>query len=651
MRRQAPPFLFRTSLGRREEGQDLPRVDLLGEISDWQTGLPLVVREDGGEIIAERELDLPAGVYSYKLRVDGKWQLDPQNVQIRSRKIGHENNFLPLGAAPEPFFFAPSSPFLQSAPGGGFTIFAGLRRGSGEELIFSSQGVELKMEQFSAEQEHFLFRLHLPHARLPLDGSLSTEDGTATFDFWAGEAATDVDTEWWRDGVVYTIFVDRFAPDPKSTRRRDFHRDPGRDRPAFGHLDGARRALPRLKDLGVTILYLTPLIVAASCHRYDLVDPLQIDPALGGEESFARLLDEAHALGLRVLVDIAFSHAGQGFPPYEDVRARGADSPFASWFRWDKKNGKAKLLHYGKRKNAPLLDLDHPDVRALVLEAARRWAARGVDGFRLDMAAEVPIDLAAEIRATLGGQKSEKIVVGELVPAHAFRWFSAGALDSATDFGFHDIVVDFLGKRTIDAKIAADRLRLLDMDRGAPGARSMRFVSTHDHPRFSTIARKHGLSSPNSALGLFFLVCWPGVPALLYGEEYDLFTEAPVTEPEDVWPDRMPLPLSPSSEQIEFARLVKSMIALRARLPALRRGSVEILFAENFLLVFRRALDNEIIDVVFNLGPALEVDLDDERFPSLAQIFALGEAKLEGQTLSLGPSSAALLQRSTWSIR
>ncbi len=623
---------------------------LLGEVCDWQTGIPLSSIDapaplPPGERRVETSLDLPVGVYSYKLRAGGQWSLDLDNPRTRSRdRI--RNSVLSVGGAPEPLLFAPAPPFVLQAPENGrFVVTAGLRRGHGEVLRFAWESDdargEVDMTRFAEEDEHLFFRAKLPGPARPTRIRFLVDDVHEMFAL-TPSPPDDLPT-WWKDAVLYTIFVDRFAPRPGAP----WGADPGPDRPAGGHLDGIRLALPRLADLGVTVLYLTPTILAASCHRYDLIDPLQIDPALGGEPAFARLVSEARARGIRILVDLAFSHAGRGFPPYEDVRKHGLDSPFAPWFRWtnSRRGAAPKLLHYGRRKDAPLLDLDHPDVRALVLSATSRWAERGASGLRLDMAAEVPLDLAAAIRATFRRQNPDAVVLGELVPAHAHRWMGHGALDCATDFGFHDVLVDFLAKRAIPADLAARRLALLDLDRGAPDAHSLRFVSTHDHPRFASLTRKHGGPARHGLLGLLVLLAWPGVPSLLYGEEYDLFAETPVTEPEDVWPDRMPLPLRPDPAAEGAASIVRSLLALRAAHPALRRGDLEILFAEAGLLVFRRAHAGEVLDVAVNVADAVEIDLEDDEFPSVSLLFSMGDVRLAGQTLLFAEDSAALVLR------
>jgi glycosidase/MoaA/NifB/PqqE/SkfB family radical SAM enzyme len=618
----------------------LGNVELLGELGDWLNPIPLVN--------GEARLSLPAGVYAYKLRVDGVWGLDPGAP--RTRAAGeHQNSVLSVGGAPEPILFAPALPWIADDGRGGVTVVAALRKGHGEALAVrwseagepSTAERRTPMERALEEGEHHLYRASLPisSARATLrfeleDGSLvGPEDAPGAAFAWERERAEL--PAWWREAVVYTIFVDRFrAADDASP----WGADPGPQRGAGGHLEGVRRSLDDLQRLGVDTLYLTPVHVAASCHRYDVVDPLAVDPALGGDEALDRLIADVHQRGMRLVVDFSFSHAGRGFPPYEEALAEGRAAPRAGWFQW--KDG--ALVHYGSRTEAPLFDLSCPEVRDLALRCAELWASRGVDGLRLDAAAELPIDLCAQIRARVRAIRPEAVILGELVPRHAHRWRAEGALDAATDFGFHQVATDLLAHGSIDAAEARRRLLELDLARGGPAAVSLRFLSTHDHPRFATLAH---LAGRTPDLGLVFLFTAPGVPALLYGEELGLFSDK-VEDLENVWPDRMPMPWHAELRHGRLFRLVQSLVAARAASPALRHGDWELVFGEGSLLVYRRQADGDVVDVALNAGPdSIVFDLEDEARPLLSPLAFAGDAAVDGQSVALGPRSGAVLQR------
>jgi glycosidase/MoaA/NifB/PqqE/SkfB family radical SAM enzyme len=647
----------------RPRGEALPRrVRLFGEMGDWINPIPMT-RGPGPDGAFEAALVLPVGVYAYKFVVDGAWLADPENPRTRSTG-GNQNSVLSVGGAGEPFLHAPASPYVAELDGGGLRITAALRRGTpGSPHVRWTEGDgeptrETAMAAAVEEDEHVVYQVTLPLSARRLayrlvvhaPGSPSVVEppmDEAPFAYHRPVGRRRV-PPWWRDAVLYTVYVDRFRP---ARDRAGWERDPGRGRAAGGHLEGVRRSLRELRELGITVLYLTPIHVASSSHRYDFVDPLAVDPALGGEAAFRALVEDAHTLELRIVLDLSFSHAGLAFPPCQDVMARGRDSAYASWFRWsDDGPERSRLLHYGRRLDAPLLDLEHPDVQALVLQAVDNWASFGIDGLRLDMAAEVPLPLARRIRARLLARRPDAVVFGELVPAHAWRWATNDALDAATDFGFHGVVTDFVARRAISAGEAVARLRATDLVRGGASATHVRFVSSHDHARLATVAA-HAGAPERAALGLVLLFTMPGVPALLYGEEIGL--RAPRLEElrEDAWADRMPMRWEGGGGErgegrdLALRNVVQRLIGARRGSTALREGTLEILHAGDEVLVFRRT-SGDVVDTYVNVGDtALELEIGDDEQPVLDPIVTVGGPSVDGETVRLPPRSALVARR------
>jgi glycosidase/MoaA/NifB/PqqE/SkfB family radical SAM enzyme len=624
------------------------RVELFGETSDWLN--PVLLQPCPQGLAAT--LELPAGVYSYKLCADGAWRLDPDNARTRTRG-GHQNSVLSLGGTPEPLLFAPALPWVASDGDGATVVTAALRRAvSGPVHVVWRECDEPQehrslMTPAAQEAEHVLLQ-----AKLPLSAAFASvwfevagkplgDEQGAPFVLERGGLCEPLPA-WWHGSAVYTIFVDRFRPEHDSPQ---WGINPGCDVAAGGHLDGVRRSLDELVELGINVLYLTPIHLAAHCHRYDLVDPLRVDPALGGEAAFARLLDDAHARGMRVLLDFSFAHVGRGFPPFEDVLRNGRDSAFADWLQW-MEGEPPRLRHYGKRRDAPLLNLGHPEVRALVMQAVDKWAAMGIDGLRLDAAAEVPHELAREVRARLRASRDDALVLGEVVPEHAWRWRLEGAVDVATDFGFHAAAVEFVAKRSIDAAEASRWMQGTALVRGGPDEASVRFLSTHDHTRFATYARLHG-DRARCALGLLLLLTSPGIPALLYGEELGLAADVVELLPEAVWDDRAPMPWETAARDTRLRSLVRRLLAARASSPALARGTRAFVYAEGPLLVYRRAADGEVIDIAVNASdePA-EFEMDDDQLAVLEPIATVGEARVRGQLVTLGANAGLVARRS-----
>jgi glycosidase/MoaA/NifB/PqqE/SkfB family radical SAM enzyme len=635
---------------------------VLGEITDWSTPLPMAARASeaaGDDRVFELSVSLPAGVYAYKLQLSsvssppGAWALDPSNPRTRSA-LGHRNNVLSVGGAPEPLLFAPAPPFIVEEEGGGILVRAALRRGFGDRLsvIWEEIGAgppRVKPLALAAEEdEHLIFQARLPISSGALRISFELPDGRivgredAPGEAFVIELAPVSDSPaWLRDAVLYMVFVDRFRREGGDA---GWGADPGPEQPAGGHLDGIRRSLVELVELGVNTLYLTPVHVAASCHRYDMVDPLAVDPSLGGEEAFAGLVEEARARGVRVLIDLALTHAGAGFPPYEDVRKLGRASRFAAWFQWSD-GPSPELIHYGSRTDAPRLNLHCPEVRELALEVVSKWAGRGVAGIRLDAAAELPMDLAKAIRDRLRELRPDAALLGEVVPAHAWRWLAEGAVCAATDFEWNRAVVDFIAHRSISAASMGERLLRIEASRGVPAASSIRFLSTHDHPRFATLAKLAGGLS-RARLGMLFLASSPGIPALLYGEEVGMASEVVDFELDSVWPDRAPMPWARSARDEAMRSLTRRLFEVRRRSPALSRGDFSILHADEGLLIFRRSAGGEVVDVAVNASDvSIEVEIEDPERAAVELLAAAGDAKAVGRTIALGPDAGVIVRR------
>ncbi len=628
-----------------------PRVEVVGEFVAWDIPLEVPIELDAdGAAVGVLALRLPKGMYTYKLLVNGAWTLDTRAERTRSEH-NRRNHVFSVGGSPEPLLFAPAPPWISQTNRGGVRIVAGLRHGHGDTLTLCwKEPADLQehrtlMTRVHEEDEHAIFEVCLPVSSRKLQLRFLLADGRRVDDEqglpFQWQPATDPIPHWWRDAVIYTIFVDRFRP---RVLHPKWSRDPGPQKYAGGHLDGITHALPTLAELGVTVLYLTPIHIGANCHRYDMVDPAVIDPRLGGEPALRRLLDAAHELGMRVALDFTCSHAGEGFFAYEDVRKNGKQSAYASWFQWTKSG---KLKHYGTRRDAPLLDLHDVDVRAYFLNLVKSAAERGIDALRLDAAVEVPYDFAREIRRVFLQLRPDGLVFGEFVHLHAYRFFHELAGDAATEFGFFDRMAPFLAYGTLDGADLARTLIALERERGAPAYRAVRFLCTHDHPRLATLARLRGRTHV-LPLGFLLLFTVPGIPMLLYGEELGLWADRPEHTREDVWPDRMPMPWSDVSAtgQTDFRLIIKTLAALRRNHEALRAGELSFAHGDGGILVYRREAGADIVDVALNAGSeTVEVELDDDVYPVVTPLFQSGEVIVREKRVCLGPGAGVILQR------
>ena len=141
--------------------------------------------------------------------------------------------------------------------------------------------------------------------------------------------------DWVRDAIFYQIFPDRFARSvtvPKPRHLDEWGAPPTYHGYQGGDLIGVVEHLDYLVDLGVNALYFTPVFQSASNHRYHTHDYEKVDPMLGGNPALRRMLDEAHARGIRVVLDGVFNHASRGFFQFHDILENGPDSAYLDWF-------------------------------------------------------------------------------------------------------------------------------------------------------------------------------------------------------------------------------------------------------------------------------------------------------------------------------
>ena len=247
---------------------------------------------------------------------------------------------------------------------------------------------------------------------------------------------------WFGEGVTYQIFPDRFrrtrVPDPtgmvggrsvhtgweeEPVYRPDSNGEV-RNRDFFGgDLAGVREKLGYLRGLGVDTLYFCPIFEAPENHRYGTGDYEKIDPMLGTEADFRALCAEAHALGMRVVLDGVFNHQGfvsryfNGDGSYESVGAvQSQDSPYYPWYHFS--HWPDKYDSWWGIYSLPAVNEADPSYRRYIFGGAdsiiRRWLAAGADGWRLDVADELPDDFIHGIHAAARQAKPEAVIIGEV---------------------------------------------------------------------------------------------------------------------------------------------------------------------------------------------------------------------------------------------
>lgn len=487
---------------------------------------------------------------------------------------------------------------------------------------------------------------------------------------------------WVRDAVFYQIFPDRFAASERV--RKPGPMEPWDSPPTThgfkgGDLVGIAERLPYLADLGVTALYLTPIFSSASNHRYHTYDYFTVDPLLGGNDGLRTLLDAVHSRGIRLLLDGVFNHTGRGFWPFHHVLETGIDSPYRSWFHLDEAS-----LAAGRRLRAypptderqrglgyeawwdlpalPKLNTDDPDVREYLFSVAEHWLRFGIDGWRLDVPAEIDDEAFwQEFRRRCRAIRSDAYLVGEIWHL-APDWLRGDRFDALMNYPLAEAIMAFAGGPSLDMDVVrshheygrrmgpldgagfADRLQAtLDAYDPAIVTSQLNLLSSHDAPRMRTVM---GDDDAAVRLATILQMTLPGAPSIYYGDEIGL---AGGNDPAC----RGAFPWDRAAWDEPLLGFVRALIRLRATEPALRHGTTHVAATAGDAVAIERRTATRTIVVAVNAGPSDAVlrlgpvgTVDDALEDLIATDRGAVDVGPDGTyDLRLGPRSARILGR------
>jgi alpha-glucosidase len=388
----------------------------------------------------------------------------------------------------------------------------------------------------------------------PLDRALSVPRTRASRG--RTEPRSTAPRPWWQTGVIYQVYPRSFA---------DANGD------GIGDLAGIHRHLDHLVWLGVDTLWLSPFYRSPMADfGYDVTDHCAVDPLFGSLADAEGLIADAHARGLRVLLDFVPNHTSDRHPWFVESRA-GRDSAKRRWYVWrdpqpdgtppnnwraafadvpawtlDAATGQYYLHCFLPAQ--PDLDWSEPAVRAAMYDVMRFWLGRGVDGFRVDVVhllgkdpalADVPAAMAGlpqvvlndrpethailrEMRGVVDGYPGERILVGEvyLLDTARVATYCGHGDELHLAFNFPPLYAPWTAeawRRQVQAAAAAfDPL----------GAWPTWVLSNHDNPRQRT---RYGGGEARARAAAVLLLTLRGTPFLFQGEELGL--EDAVIEP------------------------------------------------------------------------------------------------------------------------
>ncbi len=493
---------------------------------------------------------------------------------------------------------------------------------------------------------------------------------------------------WVRDAVFYQIFPDRFASSGRVVKPGQL--EPWDSPPTThgfkgGDLLGIAERLPYLADLGVTAIYLTPIFTSASNHRYHTYDYFSVDPLLGGNEALRELLDAAHDRGMRVVLDGVFNHTGRGFWPFHHVLETGADSPYRHWFRLDdaaldagrpliayRPSGAPDLVRGSSRSALgyeawedlpalPKLNTDEPDVREYLFQVAEHWLRFGIDGWRLDVPAEIDDEAFwQEFRARCRAVRSDAYLVGEIWQI-APDWLRGDRFDALMNYPLAEAILAFAGGPSLDMAVVRSHheygLAMGPLD--GPGfvtrlnetleaydpdvvAVQLNLLSSHDAPRMRTVL---GGDDAAVRLATVLQMTLPGAPCIYYGDEIGL---SGGNDPDC----RASFPWDETCWDASLRSFVRDVARLRSDEAALRHGTTSVLGAAAGAIVYERCLGEANVIVAVNGGPTaatLRVRPSGSGGGPAVRLAGIGVVTADGGpdgglTITIPPRSGAILR-------
>jgi cyclomaltodextrinase len=428
--------------------------------------------------------------------------------------------------------------------------------------------------------------------------------GITTFAYAVEPAGAPL-PDWARDAVIYQIFLDRFHPGSADGRFAAAapHARHG------GTLAGVRRALPYLDDLGVTCLWLSPWYPSPSYHRYDAVDLYGVDPALGTLEELRRLTGEAHARGMRVMMDFVPAHCSALHPAFlaaqDDLSA-----PTTGWFHFSQWPRQYRSF-LDLVPSLPALNGDHEGARAHLIQSAVHWLRDGgIDAFRLDHAMGMSMDFWVAFRRATRATRADVFSMGEVTDSPDCLRRYRNRLDAVLDFPLAGLL------RATFARTGGD-VEALDAFLNAygrymvEGPARVAFLDNHDMNRFLFLAGGDVERLKLAALCLFTL---PPTPVIYYGTEIGLSQAHDLAAPGSAGDAeaRADMPWCKDQWHQGLRASFRALIRLRRESAALRRGAWATLHVgqDTATYAYRRYLADAPRDemvIVFNLGCARSI--------------------------------------------
>ena len=450
--------------------------------------------------------------------------------------------------------------------------------------------------------------------------------------------------DWVYGSVMYQVFPERFANgrseiNPENTvewgsvpTRLDFQ---------GGDLYGVIDKLDHIESLGVNILYLNPIFLSGSTHKYDSWDHFKVDPTLGGDDGLRDLISNCHDRNIKVILDCSLNHVHPRHFAFQDIVKNGENSEYKNWFTifdypvrlihrphlyantykvgWDgneeeykryleKTFDETKVPVEVRDDDGPIVEPSYkawwgvPDMPKVNFESkeARQWALDvtkhwienfDIDGWRMDVAKELDFSFWKEFRDIAHKANKDTLLISEIF-GDTSQWLQGDRFDGTMNYSFREAMTDYFATKRINNKEFADSLaNLYSMYSFEALSSCQNLLSSHDVKRF---LNRCG-NEEDGILGAIFLqATFPGIAGIYYGDEIGL---GGADDPFN----REPFPWhSEENWNSTILDYTKKLMNIKKSSSIFKYGRFELLDDNEQFVAFRRILKDESMLCIIN---------------------------------------------------
>ncbi len=486
--------------------------------------------------------------------------------------------------------------------------------------------------------------------------------------------------DWVYGGVMYQIFPDRFSNGNKDLDREgvvEWGSKPHRLEHQGGDLYGVINKLDYIQNLGVNILYLNPVFLSSSIHRYDSWDHKKVDPSLGGDKALKELVSKVHEKGMKIILDVSLNHVHPQNFAFQDVIKNGKDSKYAEWFTvydypprlkyrphnysethkvgWDgdEKQYKKYLEEITFKEtdleveviegDGPIIeptfkawwgvpdmvkvDMTNEGAKDWGLDVVEYWIKEfDIDGWRMDVAKEIDISFWKSFRDITKKAKKNVLLISEIF-GDTSLWLQGDMFDSTMNYSFREALSDYFASELISTKEFSEELANLHMMYSFEALLCCQnLLSSHDVSRF--LHRANG-NTDSLMAAIFVQATFPGIAGIYYGDEIGLNgSNEPSNREAFPWQDE-------KGWDEDLLSWTTQLMNLKSNNEALKRGSFELLGFQDSAVAYRRSHGKESTICIVNR----EEKLNNWEIPlvsnNIEKIWGSGDISISNQVLSI----------------